>query len=144
SGIGTEQLIALLRGMEQAPRVLVLCQRQRPRDPVPCHGGRYRRLRARQRGAEAAGGHRRHSSRRSDGLSLSGDVRELDRGSLTHREKVLLEALSKGTTNKQLSGQLGITVNKVKFHLRNLFDKLDVSPCGQAIALYYDSGTKRC
>ena len=72
------------------------------------------------------------------------DVRELNRDprhSLTKREHALLEALSKGQTNKELAAQFGITVNTVKFHLRNLFDKLSVRNRAQAIAFYYSSGT---
>lgn len=61
---------------------------------------------------------------------------------LTHREQALLKALAKGTTNQELSETLGITINTVKFHLRNLFDKLEVRTRGQAIALYYASGPK--
>ena len=70
------------------------------------------------------------------------DVRELNRDprhSLTKRERALLTALAKGYTNKELAAEFGITVNTVKFHLRNLFDKLSVRNRAQAIAFYYSS-----
>ncbi len=70
------------------------------------------------------------------------DVRELNRDprhSLTKREHALLTALAKGHTNKELATEFGITVNTVKFHLRNLFDKLSVRNRAQAIAFYYSS-----
>ena len=71
------------------------------------------------------------------------DVRDLHRDpiqSLTDRERELLFALSRGLSNKALAKELGISVNTVKFHLRNLFDKLSVSNRAEAIALYYASG----
>lgn len=70
------------------------------------------------------------------------DVRELNqdpRHTLTKRERALLTALAKGLTNKELATDFGISVNTVKFHLRNLFDKLSVRNRAQAIAFYYSS-----
>lgn len=59
--------------------------------------------------------------------------------SLSRREQTMLEALSKGMTNRELSEELGITTNTVKFHLSNLYAKLDVRSRAQAIAYYYSS-----
>jgi len=69
------------------------------------------------------------------------DVRELHDPLkvLTKTEKALLESLSRGHTNKQLAHDHQITINTVKFHLRNLYEKLDVSSRAQAIAFYYAS-----
>ncbi|MEM7429270.1 MAG: response regulator transcription factor [Pseudomonadota bacterium] len=70
------------------------------------------------------------------------DVRELRHDpleTLTAKERTLLQALAKGSTNKQLADELGISVNTVKFHLRNLFEKLDVQNRAHAIAFYYSS-----
>ena len=39
----------------------------------------------------------------------------------------------------QLADELSISVNTVKFHLRNLFEKLAVGNRAQAIAFYYSS-----
>ncbi|MEO1705570.1 MAG: LuxR C-terminal-related transcriptional regulator, partial [Pseudomonadota bacterium] len=50
-----------------------------------------------------------------------------------------LKALSKGLTNRELSKELGISTNTVKFHLSNLYDKLSVKNRAQAIAFYYSS-----
>ncbi len=67
------------------------------------------------------------------------DVRELNDPlqSLTRTERLLLHSLSTGRTNKELAAEHSITVNTVKFHLRNLYDKLGVSNRTQAIALFY-------
>lgn len=61
--------------------------------------------------------------------------------SLTHRERDLLAALETGRSNAQLAREFGVSINTVKFHLRNLFGKLDVRNRTQAICLYLE--TKR-
>lgn len=68
------------------------------------------------------------------------DVRSLKRDprdSLTEREKTLLAALAKGRTNTELAAELDISINTVKFHLRNLYEKLGLHNRSQAIAFYY-------
>ena len=68
------------------------------------------------------------------------DVRDLRSdpiNALSRKERAILEALSEGLTNKQLSTRLGISTNTVKFHLSNIFDKLSVKNRAQAIAFYY-------
>lgn len=70
------------------------------------------------------------------------DVRDLQSDpihALSRKERAMLEALSKGLTNRELSKELGITINTVKFHLSNLYDKLSVKNRSQAIAFYYSS-----
>ena len=48
----------------------------------------------------------------------------------------MLAALSGGLTNQQMASQLDISLNTVKFHLKNLYDKLDVGNRAQAVAFY--------
>ena len=70
------------------------------------------------------------------------DIRELQADpiqSLTRRERALLEALSRGSSNKDLAREFGISANTVKFHLSNLYEKLGVTNRAQAIAFYYAS-----
>lgn len=55
---------------------------------------------------------------------------------LTSREQELLAALSQGRTNMQIAAELGISLNTVKFHLKNLYGKLDVRNRAQAVAYY--------
>ncbi len=74
------------------------------------------------------------------------DVRGLKQDpieSLSPRERTLLEALSKGLTNKELSRELDISANTVKFHLSNLFEKLSVKNRAQAIAFFYTNRASR-
>jgi len=56
--------------------------------------------------------------------------------SLTAREQELLAALAQGQTNAQIAGELGISLNTVKFHLKNLYGKLNVRNRAQAVARY--------
>jgi two-component system, NarL family, nitrate/nitrite response regulator NarP len=74
------------------------------------------------------------------------DIRSLKQDpieSLSPRERTLLEALSKGLTNRELSKDLGISENTVKFHLSNLFEKLAVKNRAQAIAFFYANRASR-
>ncbi|MCB1503451.1 MAG: response regulator transcription factor [Hyphomicrobiaceae bacterium] len=58
---------------------------------------------------------------------------------LTKREKELLGALAKGWTNLQIGSRFGISGNTVKYHLKNLYDKLGVKNRAMAVALYMSS-----
>lgn len=72
------------------------------------------------------------------------DIRQLRHDplqALTERERALLTQLARGRTNAELARDLEISVNTVKFHLRNLYDKLAVRNRAQAIAFYYGAGS---
>lgn len=58
---------------------------------------------------------------------------------LTQRELQLLAELAQGATNAAIGRQMGISPNTVKFHLKNLYEKLEVRNRAQAIALYVGS-----
>lgn len=67
------------------------------------------------------------------------DVRRVNQSPLTRltrRELEVLSALAAGQTNKEIASELALSPNTVKFHVKNLFQKLDVHNRGQAIALY--------
>jgi DNA-binding NarL/FixJ family response regulator len=55
---------------------------------------------------------------------------------LTVRERELLAVLSDGWTNLQIATRTGISENTVKYHLKNLYDKLAVRNRAMAVALY--------
>lgn len=74
------------------------------------------------------------------------DIRSLKQDpieSLSPRERTLLEALARGLTNRELSRDLDISTNTVKFHLSNLFEKLSVKNRAQAIAFFYANRASR-
>lgn len=56
--------------------------------------------------------------------------------SLTGRERDLFGTLSQGLTNAQIAKTMGVSLNTVKFHLKNLYEKLGVSNRAQAVAYY--------
>ena len=67
------------------------------------------------------------------------DVRKVNQSpltGLTRRELEVLSALAAGNTNKEIAAELGLSPNTVKFHVKNLFQKLGVHNRSQAIALY--------
>ncbi len=55
---------------------------------------------------------------------------------LTSREKELLAMLGQGWTNIQIASRTGISENTVKYHLKNLYDKLDVKNRAMAVSLF--------
>jgi DNA-binding NarL/FixJ family response regulator len=54
---------------------------------------------------------------------------------LTARERELLSALANGWTNQQIAARIGISQNTVKYHLKNLYDKLGVTNRAMAVAI---------
>jgi two-component system nitrate/nitrite response regulator NarP len=59
------------------------------------------------------------------------------------RNRELLAALARGLNNKAQANELGISVNTVKFHLRNLYEKLSLTSRAQTIAFYHLSGAAK-
>ena len=53
---------------------------------------------------------------------------------LTSREMDVLRAAAYGNANKAIAGELGITVQTVQVHFRNIFSKLQVSSRAEAVA----------
>ena len=73
------------------------------------------------------------------------DIRELRNDPITtlsRKERLILDSLAEGLTNKQLASRLELSINTVKFHMSNIFDKLGVNNRAQAIAHYYVSRSK--
>jgi DNA-binding NarL/FixJ family response regulator len=59
---------------------------------------------------------------------------------LTDREVTLVGALARGLSNKQISQELWITEQTVKFHLSNIYRKLDVSNRTGAVKWAHENG----
>ncbi len=75
-----------------------------------------------------------HLSRRRDLQEVKG----ID--ALTEREKDVLRLVAKGCTNRDIAGELIITENTVKVHLRNILDKLQLRNRQQAAAYAVQEG----
>ncbi|RJT76514.1 LuxR family transcriptional regulator [Arthrobacter cheniae] len=69
----------------------------------------------------------------------AGDVAEWN---LAARELEVLQHLVSGERNRTIASLLGISENTVKFHVRNLFKKLDVGSRTEAIALAHSNGLR--
>jgi DNA-binding NarL/FixJ family response regulator len=60
---------------------------------------------------------------------------EYDPDALTDREREVLELMVQGTTsNRKLAKNLGVSENTVKFHVRNILDKLHLHNRAQVVA----------
>lgn len=64
------------------------------------------------------------------------EIRPLDR--LNHRETEVLAGISRGLRNRQIAEELNLSEHTVKFHVRNLLEKLEVASRGEAAALARD------
>ncbi|CUK17776.1 Protease production enhancer protein [Ruegeria denitrificans] len=70
------------------------------------------------------------------------DVRKMQQDpiqTLSRKERAILEALAQGMSNRDLSKELQISTNTVKFHMSNIYEKLNVKNRTQAIAQFYSS-----
>jgi DNA-binding CsgD family transcriptional regulator len=61
---------------------------------------------------------------------------------LAARELEVLQLLAAGHRNRTIASSMGISENTVKFHVRNLFKKLDVGSRTEAIALAHSRGMR--
>ena len=63
------------------------------------------------------------------------DDKAQDPDALTEREREVLELLVQGvTTNRKLARSLGVSENTVKFHVRNILDKLHLNNRAQVVS----------
>lgn len=57
----------------------------------------------------------------------------MERFALTHREAEIMQLIGQGFTNTELGEQLFISANTIKYHIKNIYIKLDVSNRVQAL-----------
>ncbi len=73
----------------------------------------------------------------SENPELEQKIKELsNKHSLTDREAEILLKISEGFTNNQIAEKLFISVNTVKYHTRNLYEKLEIKSKNEAISLF--------
>lgn len=56
---------------------------------------------------------------------------------LSEREAEVLSLVAQGLTNAQIAQRISVSDNTVKFHLQNIYQKLDVSNRTEAAGVYY-------
>lgn len=67
--------------------------------------------------------------------SFFGEVQR--RYGLSDREVEVLQAITEGLSNVQIADRIFLSVNTIKFHTRNIFDKLEITSRTQAIGKVY-------
>lgn len=70
------------------------------------------------------------------------DTAELGLGSLTAREREVLNLLARGRSNRDIAEELFITSKTVKNHLSRVYEKLEVHSRAEAIALWLGVGER--
>ena len=140
--LGAERLLAILRDRPSPPRVVIYASSTDPDIPRRAMAAGAAGFCTRDTPPEqlldivAAVAAGRMVFPFLDVRSLRRDPRE----ELTEREKTMLSALARGRTNSELAREIGISINTVKFHLRNLYETLGFRNRSQAIAFYYSHG----
>lgn len=61
--------------------------------------------------------------------------------SLSDREREVLQLLTEGQDNNAITASLGISINTVEKHLKNLYKKLDVTSRTEAVHWWVEKGT---
>ncbi len=61
-------------------------------------------------------------------------------GDLTPREREVLELVAQGATNSDIAGQLNVSENTVKFHMKNILQKLHAKNRAEVVAYALKSG----
>ncbi len=75
-------------------------------------------------------------------VSVPGAVRD-DTNELSERELTVLAALTRGLSNRQIGEELWVSEQTVKFHLRNIYRKIDVKKRAEAVRWAYSHGVGR-
>ena len=70
------------------------------------------------------------------------DAQETGLGSLTAREREVLDLLARGRSNRDIGEELFITPKTVKNHLSRVYEKLEVHSRAEAIALWLGVGER--
>jgi len=137
--LGAEKVIQILRDHPMAPKILVYSQNQTKDVP----------RRSMVAGAAGYCGKNQTVDELVDtAIAVAAgkmvfpfmDLRDLQSDPLfllTKRERVILQSLAAGLTNKELAAEFNVSINTVKFHLSNLYEKLEIRNRSQAIAFYY-------
>jgi len=75
-------------------------------------------------------------------VSRPGAARD-DNSELSERELTVLAALTRGLSNRQIGEELWVSEQTVKFHLRNVYRKINVKKRAEAVRWAYSHGIGR-
>jgi len=117
----------LLKNLE-AKEFFAMLDRVREGEPALTPGVARRLLQEFARPAEPAEG-------AAAGRAAGGAAQAHDPDALTDRERAVLELLVRGVvSNRKLAHHLGVSENTVKFHIRNILDKLHLHNRAQVVS----------
>lgn len=68
------------------------------------------------------------------------EVQAANKEDLTDREKEVLRLVAEGSTNRDIASKLNVTENTVKYHLKNILEKLHLRNRAQAVAYAMQTG----
>ena len=68
-------------------------------------------------------------------IDASGESEQKEDHLLSPREREVLRYVMQGQSNREIAEAIGLSVNTVKFHLKNIFDKLGVSSRKDAVSV---------
>ena len=68
------------------------------------------------------------------------EVQAANKEDLTDREKEVLRLVAEGSTNRDIATRLNVTENTVKYHLKNILEKLHLRNRAQAVAYAMQTG----
>lgn len=68
------------------------------------------------------------------GHSTAGDKNTQNSG-LTEKEKIVLGRLVEGDSYKMIAEHLGLSIDTIRFHIRNIYNKLHVNSATEAVSL---------
>ena len=75
---------------------------------------------------------------------MANDIKErIGQLDLTAREKEILNLVLEGKTSKETAFDLNIDLNTVKFHKKNIYQKINVKNSKELLKLYYPSGNSQ-
>ncbi|MDO3643829.1 response regulator transcription factor [Mucilaginibacter sp. L3T2-6] len=67
--------------------------------------------------------------------AFTSNQREVDRLKLSRRELEVLQLMAEGLSNQEISARLFVSLNTIKTHTSNLFEKMEVKRRTQAVEL---------
>ncbi|MGS2724859.1 LuxR C-terminal-related transcriptional regulator [Porticoccus sp. GXU_MW_L64] len=67
-------------------------------------------------------------------LNASGEIESKCKDGLSRREYEVMRYLSQGFSNKEISLEMDVSINTVKFHVKNIYEKLGVSNRKDAVS----------
>jgi DNA-binding NarL/FixJ family response regulator len=62
--------------------------------------------------------------------------------SLSAREEEVLDLLARGLPNAEIAASLNVSENTVRFHLKNIYEKLNVTNRTEAVAWHFQQKQK--